>query len=92
MGAEKQGVGEGSGRWEKNSLGRKLTIYGGRWEKGLEMGDSGVGVLKSNPWPPLNNSVSISGMSKNCMNSEVIILNIYDDGKVILISNIVSLR
>ena len=34
MGAERQDVGawRTDGRWEKNSLGRKLTLYGGRWE------------------------------------------------------------
>ena len=45
LGDRGEGVGE---RWEtesgrKNRLGRKLTLYGERWEKGWEMGEGGAG-------------------------------------------------
>ena len=93
MGTEGWELEEGVEMGEKNSFGIKLTLYDGRWEKGLEMGRQHGGRWER--VPPIHPTIILYlflGCRKNSMNSEVIILNIYDDGKVILISNIVSLR
>ena len=55
MVAGRRGVGErteAERQWmgEKYILGRQLTLYGGRWQKGWqEMGDSGVGDGRGYP-------------------------------------------